>query len=76
MFPFVPAGADAEPGPAAGQHVERRHRLDQDPRMAIGHAGDQCAERDPLADAGREGQRRYPSSIGSSASPIIGIWKK
>src|SRR5215210_8216178 len=44
MFALIPARPDPEPGSAAGEHVERRHRLDQNPGMAIGHARDQRAE--------------------------------
>ena len=38
-----PGGADAEVGAAAGQHVERGHRLDEDAGVAVGDAGDHRA---------------------------------
>ena len=45
VLALVPRRADAELGPAAGEHVERGHRLGQQPRVAVGHAGDEEAER-------------------------------
>ena len=57
VLPLVPGRADAQPGAPARQHVERRHRLDEDPRMAVGHAGDQGSQGDPFRDAGRERER-------------------
>jgi hypothetical protein len=38
------AGADAEPGPAAGQHVQRGDDLGQDARVTVDRPGDQREE--------------------------------
>ena len=38
------AGLDAEDHPAAGQHVERGHCLDQHAPMAVGDRGHEGAE--------------------------------
>ena len=57
MLPLEPAGADAEPGAATGEDVERGDRLDQDAGMVIGDAGDHRAEADAAGDGGGRGQR-------------------
>ena len=41
---FVPGRPDAEPGAAAGEHVERGHGLCQDARVAIDRAGHHGAQ--------------------------------
>ena len=45
---FVPRGADAEPGSAAGEDVESRHGLDEGAGMPVGHAGHHGAQLDPF----------------------------
>ena len=57
-FGLVPAGADAEPGPAAGEDVEGRRGLDPQPRGAVGGAADHQPEAGPLAVGGHEAERR------------------
>src|SRR5438874_6940159 len=41
---FVPGGADAEPGAAAGEDVERSNRLGEDARLVVDHARHHGAE--------------------------------
>ena len=55
---LVPGGADAEPGPAAGQDVERRRGLDPQARVAVVDAADHQPEPGPLAVGGHEPERR------------------
>ena len=50
VLALVPGRADAEPGATAGEHVEGGDGLDEDAGMAIGDAGDERAELDPLRD--------------------------
>ena len=57
VLALVPRRADAELGPAARHDVERRHRLGQQPGMAVGHAGDEQAQPQPLGAAGDEAER-------------------
>ena len=45
MLALVPGRAEAEHGPAAGEHIERGDDLGEQPGMAIGDAGDEQAER-------------------------------
>ena len=56
VLALVPGGADAEHGPAAGQHVERGDDLGEQARVPVGDAGDEqlqldgatcCAARKP-----------------------------
>ena len=58
MLALVPGGADTQPGTAAGQDVQRRHRLGQDARVAIGDARHHRPQGHAFGDAGRVGQRR------------------
>jgi len=53
----VPGGADAEHGPAAGQDVQSGHLLDEDARVAVGHAGDQSEQLGPARVARDEPER-------------------
>jgi hypothetical protein len=55
---LVPAGADAQRGAAAGQHVQGGDDLEQQSRMPVVHPGDLRAEPDFRGDAGQEGERR------------------
>jgi hypothetical protein len=56
---LVPGGgADAEPGPAARQDVERRGGLDPQPRAAVVDAADHQPESGALAMGGHEAERR------------------
>jgi hypothetical protein len=48
----------AEDHPAAGQHVEGRHRLDQHAGVAVGHRGHERAELDLLSETAEERERR------------------
>ena len=57
-FGLVPGGADAEPGPAAGQDVERRRGLDPQPGVAVVDAADHQPEPGALAVGGHEAERR------------------
>ena len=54
MLELEPAGADAEDRAARAHHVERRDRLGQQRRVAVGVAGHQGSE---LHAFGRGGQR-------------------
>ena len=55
---LVPRRPDAEPGPAAREDVERRHGLEQEAGVAVGHPRHEGAELDPLGDRRRVGERR------------------
>src|SRR3546814_3678613 len=52
VLPLVPARSDTEHRAPAGETVEGRHGLRQEPRVAIGTTGDQHAERQPLGEGG------------------------
>src|SRR5690242_16427494 len=54
----VPGRADAEIRPPTGEHVERRHRLDEEARIAIGYASHKRAELDTAGAPGGEPQCR------------------
>ena len=54
VFHVVPGSPDAEDGPALGDDVQRGDDLGQDPRVPVGHPGDQRAQLDPPG-AGRQG---------------------
>ena len=54
---LVPRRADAEPRPAAGQHVERSDDLREDPGVAVGHAGDQGQQFGPRRVRGQVAER-------------------
>ena len=56
MLPLIPGGADAEHGPAAGQHVQGRDDLGEQPRSPVGDTGDEQAERDPAGLPGEVAQ--------------------
>ena len=56
MLTLVPGRADAEHRPAAGQHVERRHDLGQQARVAVGDARDDQAKGHALCLAGEEAE--------------------
>src|SRR5256885_2896344 len=56
-FRFIPGGPDAEPGAAAGKHVERGHRLRQDARIATDGAGHHRAELGARGDRGHVAER-------------------
>ena len=58
LLPLVPGRADAQPGPAAGQHVQRGDDLRQQPGMPVHHAGDEHPERHPLGLRGDVAERR------------------
>ena len=58
MLLLEPGGAEPELGAAAGEHVERRHRLRQQTGMAVGDPGDQQAEPDALGLGGDVAERR------------------
>ena len=55
---LVPGGADAEPGAAARQDVERGRRLDPQPRVAVVDAADHQPETRPFGLGGHEPERR------------------
>ena len=55
----VPRRADAEPGAAAGQHVERRRRLDPEPGCAIRDGTDHQPQARALRVAGHEAERGH-----------------
>ena len=61
-------GADAEPGAAAGQHVERGHRLDQQRGLAEGDRADHGAQAYPLADGGEVAE----GGVGLEHRPVGG----
>ena len=54
---LVPGGADAEPGPAARQDVERRGGLDPQPRVPVVDAADHQAEAGASGVRGHEAER-------------------
>src|ERR1700680_913781 len=58
MLVLIPGGADAEVRTSTGENVERRGRLDQDSRVAVGDASDHGAEPDPRRASGGKCQRR------------------
>ena len=60
MLLLVPGRADPEVGAPAGEDVEGGDRLDQQAGVAIGDAGDERPELDPLGARRREGQRAVP----------------
>ena len=45
MLDVVPGASDAEDGPPPRDDIERRDDLREDGRVAVGHAGDERAER-------------------------------
>jgi len=55
---LVPGRADAEPGPPTREDVEGGHRLDEQSRVTVGHAGDERAEADVPCDTCGVGERR------------------
>ena len=54
---LVPGCPDAQPCPAAREHVERGHRLGQDARMAVDDARDHGAQPGPRGLSGQERER-------------------
>ena len=60
MLAFVPGGADAELGTAAGENVESGDDLGQQTRVAVGDAGDEQPESHRLGLSGEETERRVP----------------
>ena len=54
---LVPGGTDAEPGPAAGQDVERRGGLHPQRRVPVVDAADHQAEAGALRVRGHEAER-------------------
>ena len=54
---LVPGRADAKPGPTAGEDVERRRGLDQQPRVPVVDAADQEPQAGLLAMGGHEAER-------------------
>ena len=76
-FLLVPGGADAEPGAATAEHVERGGGLDPEPGLAIVDAADHEAEAGaPVEWAAMKPSAVMPSSIGSSGLPTEPIWRK
>jgi hypothetical protein len=72
-------GPDAEPGAAAGEHVECGHRLDQQRRLAEGDRADHGAQAYPLAGGGEvtEGGARLEhrpigGSVGVGLDEVVG----
>ena len=65
---FVPARPDAEPGPAAGQHVERGDDLGEDARLPVDHPGDQREQRGP-SRCTRPGSRAWCTPRASPSRP-------
>ena len=57
MLGFVPAGADAEGQPAAGEPVDGRRHPRQQGRVAKGHRADQRPEANPLRALRQRRQR-------------------
>ena len=55
---FVPGGADSEHRPAAGEHVEGRHRLRQQAGLAVDDAGDEGEQLHPARGPGEEAEGR------------------
>ena len=58
VLDVVPGAADAENGPTLRDDVERGDDLRQQPRVAVGHAGDERAELDPLGASGQRPEQR------------------
>src|SRR5439155_9368257 len=54
---LIPAGADAEPGPALREHVEGGHDLRQQARLPVMDAGHDRDQLRPAAEAGHEAER-------------------
>jgi hypothetical protein len=76
---LVVAGTEPEPGPSAGQHVERRHRLYQDARRAEGHRRDHRPEPDLPCMSGEEPERgvglehlRVGLAVGLGLQQVVG----
>ena len=59
-LPLVPAGADAEYGPAFGEHIQRADRFHQIGWLAVNHPADERAERSRLGLASQEIQDAVP----------------
>src|SRR6185369_2613053 len=57
-FLLVPGGAEAQPGTAAGQHVERRRGLDPDARMPVVDAADHQSDARPFRVGADESEGR------------------
>ena len=55
---FVPAGAEPDHAAAAGQYVERGHRLREQARMPVVHASDDGEQFGAFAVSGQESERR------------------
>ena len=55
---LVPGRPEPEDRPTAGDDVERRRRLGQERRVAVGHAGHERAQPDPRRLAGERGEGR------------------
>src|SRR4029079_750850 len=58
VLAVVTGGADAELGPPARQHVERRDGLGEQPWVAVRDPGDQKTEPDARGLRGEEAERR------------------
>jgi hypothetical protein len=58
VLQLEPAGADAQHGPAAADHVEGGDGLGQHRRVAVGVAGDQRGQLDPGGGGGQRAERR------------------
>jgi hypothetical protein len=72
-------GADAQPGAAAGEHVERGHRLDQQRWLAEGDRADHGAQAYPPAGGGEVTEdgvglehRPIGGSVGVGLDEVIG----
>ncbi len=61
---FIPAGADAEPGAAAGQHIQAGDDLDQEAGVAIVDTCRERAQRDAAGHTGQKRQYRVPLQHG------------
>ena len=73
----VPGGADAEPGAAAGEHVKGGRRLDPKLRArGRGRHRPSVRAAPGVVLAAMKPSAVMPSSIGSSISPTLRIWKR
>ena len=72
-----PGGADAEPGAAAGDDVERRGGFRQQRRVAVGDAADERAERERRGAGGDRGEHRlaleHPVLLGPDAGDLVQV---
>ena len=72
----VPGRTDPEPGPTAGDDVERGRGLHPQARRAVVDAADHQADPRPLGVGAMKPSAVLPSSIGASGGPPVRIWKK